>query len=45
VRSGINKFIPVSAFIPGCTASPKAIIDGLDKLLASLELKEESDAK
>lgn len=45
VRSGINKVIPVSAFIPGCPASPKAIIDGVVKLLASLELKEESDAK
>lgn len=37
VRSGINKVIPVSAFIPGCPASPKAIIDGVVKLLASLE--------
>ncbi len=45
VRSGINKVIPVSAFIPGCPASPKAIIDGVVKLLASLEQKEESQAK
>lgn len=45
VRSGINKVIPVSAFIPGCPASPKAIIDGVVKLLASLELKEESQIK
>jgi len=41
VRSGINKVIPVSAFIPGCPASPKAIIDGVVKLLTSLEEKEE----
>jgi NADH-quinone oxidoreductase B subunit len=40
VRSGINKVIPVSAFIPGCPASPKAIIDGVVKLLASLEERE-----
>jgi NADH:ubiquinone oxidoreductase subunit B-like Fe-S oxidoreductase len=33
--------IPVSAYIPGCPASPKAIIDGVVKLLASLEEKEE----
>ena len=41
VMSGINEAIPVSAFIPGCPASPKAIMDGLVKLLASLEMKEE----
>jgi len=45
VRSGINKVIPVSAFIPGCPASPKAIIDGVVKLLASLEEKEEKVKK
>ncbi len=37
VRSGIDKVIPVSAYIPGCPASPKAIIDGVTKLLAKLE--------
>ncbi|MCX5697112.1 MAG: NADH-quinone oxidoreductase subunit B family protein [Candidatus Omnitrophica bacterium] len=36
VRGGISSVIPVSAFIPGCPASPKAIIDGVAKLLASL---------
>ncbi len=37
VKSGIDKVIPVSAYIPGCPASPAAIIDGVAKLLASLE--------
>jgi len=37
VKSGIDKVIPVSAYIPGCPASPKAIIDGVVKLLASIE--------
>jgi NADH-quinone oxidoreductase B subunit len=37
VKGGIDKVIPVSAYIPGCPASPKAIIDGVVKLLASLE--------
>ena len=37
VESGIDKVIPVSAYIPGCPASPKAIIDGVVKLLKSLE--------
>jgi NADH-quinone oxidoreductase B subunit len=43
VKSGINAVIPVSAFIPGCPASPKAILDGVIKLLASLEMKEEKE--
>ena len=40
VESGINAIIPVHAYIPGCPASPEAIIDGVVKLLASLEEKE-----
>ena len=39
VEGGIDKVIPVSAYIPGCPASPKAIIDGVTKLLASLDGK------
>jgi NADH-quinone oxidoreductase B subunit len=39
VESGIDEVIPVSAYIPGCPASPKAIIDGVVKLLSSLEEK------
>ena len=34
---GINSVIPVSAFIPGCPASPEAIIDGVVKLLTAAE--------
>lgn len=40
VKGGIKSVIPVSAFIPGCPASPKAIMDGVVKLLSSLEDKE-----
>ena len=40
VLGGIDKAIPVSAYIPGCAVGPKAIMDGLVKLLASLEDKE-----
>ncbi len=40
VESGIDAVIPVSAYIPGCPASPKAIIDGVVKLLSSLEQSE-----
>ncbi len=39
VESGIDAIIPVSLYIPGCPASPKAIIDGVVKLLASLKEK------
>jgi NADH-quinone oxidoreductase B subunit len=37
VKGGIDSVVPVSAYIPGCPASPKAIIDGVVKLLKSLE--------
>jgi len=37
VESGINVVLPVDAYIPGCPASPKAIIDGVVKLLLKLE--------
>ena len=39
--AGIDSVLPVSAYIPGCPASPNAIIDGVVKLLSSLEAKEE----
>jgi len=40
--SGIDEVIPVAAYIPGCPARPEAIMDGVVKLLGSLE---ESEAK
>lgn len=40
VEGGIDSVIPVSAYIPGCPARPEAIIDGVVKLLSSLEEKE-----
>jgi len=40
VLSGIDAVIPVSAYIPGCPASPKAIIDGVVKLLKGYEASE-----
>ena len=45
IQGGINTVIPVSAYIPGCPASPKAIIDGMVKLLRSLEEKENNGGK
>jgi NADH-quinone oxidoreductase B subunit len=40
VEGGIDTVVPVSAYIPGCPASPSAIIDGVVKLLMSLEASE-----
>lgn len=37
VCGGVDSVIPVSAYIPGCPASPEAIIDGMVKLLNSLK--------
>ena len=45
VKGWISSTIPVSAFIPGCPASPKAIIDGVAKLLASLEGESNKERK
>jgi len=39
VKGGIDEAIPVSVYIPGCPVRPEAIIDGVAKLLASLEGK------
>ncbi|MDD4891899.1 MAG: NADH-quinone oxidoreductase subunit B family protein [Phycisphaerae bacterium] len=44
VTAGIDTVIPVSAYIPGCPASPAAIVDGCVKLLMSLEKSEEQAA-
>lgn len=39
VFGGVDTVIPVSAYIPGCPASPTAIVDGVVKLLSSLDPK------
>jgi NADH-quinone oxidoreductase B subunit len=40
VEGGIDAIIPVSIYIPGCPVSPEAIIDGVVKLLSTLEENE-----
>ena len=37
MKGGIDTVLPVAAYIPGCPASPAAIIDGVVKLLGSLQ--------
>ena len=36
VVGGVDKVIPVTAYIPGCPPRPEAIIDGVVKLLNAL---------
>ncbi len=40
VEGGIDTAIPVNMYVPGCPAKPEAIIDGVVKLLKTLEGKE-----
>jgi NADH-quinone oxidoreductase B subunit len=37
---GVDSVIPVSLYIPGCPASPEAIMDGVVKLLSEYEAAE-----
>ena len=37
VEGGIDKVLPVAAYIPGCPVKPEAVIDGVVKLLSSLK--------
>ena len=37
VEGGIDKVIPVNAYIPGCPPKPEAILDGVVKLLTALK--------
>ncbi len=47
VEDGIDRYIPVDVYIPGCAATPELIIDGVVKALEILEkkTKEFEDAK
>jgi NADH-quinone oxidoreductase B subunit len=37
IMGGVDQVIPVDAYIPGCPPRPEAVIDGVVKLLASLQ--------
>ncbi|MCW8894337.1 MAG: NADH-quinone oxidoreductase subunit B family protein [Sulfurimonas sp.] len=39
VENGLDRYIPVDVYVPGCASSPELIIDGLVKALEILESK------
>ena len=39
VENGVDKFIPVDVYVPGCAARPENIIDGVVRALGILEKK------
>ncbi len=39
VEGGVDRYIPVDVYVPGCAASPEQIIDGVIQGLAALEAK------
>jgi len=39
VEDGVDRYIPVDVYIPGCATSPELIIDGMVKALEILEVK------
>lgn len=45
VAGGVDKLIPVDVYVPGCSAKPEAIIDGVVKGLGILEKKREAMKK
>lgn len=45
VPGGLDKVIPVSAYIPGCPVRPEAVIDAVVKLLGALEASSKAAAQ
>jgi NADH-quinone oxidoreductase B subunit len=43
VLGGVDKVIPVDAYIPGCPPKPEAIMDGILKLLQSAKKAKSND--
>lgn len=39
VEAGVDRYIPVDIYVPGCASSPEQIIDGVVQALAILEKK------
>lgn len=44
IRGGVDRVIPVDAYVPGCAARPQCIIDGVKKGIELLEAKRKRSA-
>ncbi len=45
IESGVDRYIPVDIYVPGCASSPDQIIDGVVEALAILEKKSKTIEK
>ena len=45
VEDGIDRYIPVDVYVPGCASSPQLIMDGVVKALEILETKTKESEK
>lgn len=45
VEDGIDRYIPVDVYVPGCASSPQLILDGIVKALEILEAKSKAIEK
>lgn len=43
INGGVDSVVPVDAYLPGCAARPEAIIDVVNKLLASWEASQKKE--
>lgn len=45
VQNGIDRFIPVDVYVPGCASNPELIMDGIIKAVEILDKKAKGEQK